>query len=217
MVPPLGGDHSPPAGGGEERVGRRALAVFAGGDDDAEREHEDGAVGRDVEDGAHAASDSRSRVAVSAPTMTALATARPLTATVSARMTPSSRARFPYIRLWRVFASKVPAPRPSSARPASSSETVFAPVNGRPGPAGPVGADEDAPPTAEVLLACWPVVAPDVVVAPEVLVAPEELVAPEVVVVVVPGMQPVTQNTLCLVSAPCEPSAWIVSLTWKPW
>ena len=72
---------------------------------------------------------------------------------------------------------------------------VFAPVNGRPGPAEPLGADEDAPPTAEVLLACWPVVAPDVVVAPEVLVAPEELVAPEVVVVVVPGMQPVTQKT----------------------
>jgi hypothetical protein len=29
--------------------------------------------------------------------------------------------------------------------------------------------------------------------------------------------QPVTQNTLYLGSAPCDPSAWIVSLTWKPW
>jgi hypothetical protein len=36
-------------------------------------------------------------------------------------------------------------------------------------------------------------------------------------VVVTGGGQPVTQNTLCLTSAPCEPSALIVSLTWKPW
>jgi hypothetical protein len=37
-----------------------------------------------------------------------------------------------------------------------------------------------------------------------------------VVVVVSGGTQSVTQNTLCLTSAPCDPSAWIVSLTWNP-
>ena len=55
--------------------------------------------------------------------------------------------------------------------------------------------------------------------APEVLVvvAPEvEVVVPEVVVVVELGPQPVTQNTLCFTSAPWDPSAWMVSLTWKP-
>jgi hypothetical protein len=43
------------------------------------------------------------------------------------------------------------------------------------------------------------------------------LVVVLVEVVVTGGGQPVTQNTLCLTSAPCEPSALIVSLTWKPW
>jgi len=60
----------------------------------------------------------------------------------------------------------------------------------------------------------------EVEVAPKVLVvvAPEvEVVVPKVVVVVVGlGPQPVTQNTLCLTSAPREPSALTVSLTWKP-
>ncbi len=44
-------------------------------------------------------------------------------------------------------------------------------------------------------------------------------VVDEVVVVVDDGggaSPQVTQNTLCLVSAPWEPSAWIVSLTWYP-
>jgi hypothetical protein len=38
------------------------------------------------------------------------------------------------------------------------------------------------------------------------------------VVVVVGGgtLQPFTQKTLCLTSAPCDPSAWIVSLTCQP-
>ena len=66
--------------------------------------------------------------------------------------------------------------------------------------------------------------APDVVVvveeddepAPELLATPEVVVALKVVVVV-PAAQPLTQKTLCLVSAPREPSAWIVSLTWNPW
>ena len=49
-------------------------------------------------------------------------------------------------------------------------------------------------------------------IKPDVLV-----VVPEVVVVVGPGPQPLTQNTLCLTSAPWEPSAWMVSLTWTPW
>jgi hypothetical protein len=38
-----------------------------------------------------------------------------------------------------------------------------------------------------------------------------------VVLVVVGDRQPVTQNTLYLVSAPWEPSAWMVSFTWTPW
>ena len=112
-----------------------------------------------------------------------------------------------------------------------------------------VGADEEDPPTALVVVSSLVVVvapdvevapevdvapevevAPDVEVAPEVLVAPDVEVAPlvvvdfmvvvvvvpEVVVVVGLGTQPVTQNTLCLTSAPWEPSALIVSLTWKP-
>ena len=37
------------------------------------------------------------------------------------------------------------------------------------------------------------------------------------VVVVGPGTHPLDQNTLCLTSAPWEPSALMVSLTWKPW
>ena len=36
-------------------------------------------------------------------------------------------------------------------------------------------------------------------------------------VVVGAGTQPVDQKTLCLTSAPWEPSALMVSLTWKPW
>ena len=86
-----------------------------------------------------------------------------------------------------------------------------APVNGSSPPAGPPGV-EDEPPTAEVVLVSWLVE-----VAPEVELAPEVLVAPAVVVVVGIGPQPVTQKTLCLTSAPWEPWAWIVSLTWTPW
>ncbi len=52
--------------------------------------------------------------------------------------------------------------------------------------------------------------------APDVLVAPVVVVAPDVVVVC-SGWQPVTQKTLYLTSAPCEPSALMVSLTWNPW
>jgi hypothetical protein len=37
------------------------------------------------------------------------------------------------------------------------------------------------------------------------------------VVVVGPGMHSVTHKTLCFTSAPREPSALMVSLTWKPW
>jgi hypothetical protein len=74
-----------------------------------------------------------------------------------------------------------------------------------------------------VLVVSWLVeVAPDVVVMPEVLVASDVVVAPEVVVapdvvVVGAGTQPVTQKTLCLTSAPWEPSALTVNLTWTPW
>jgi hypothetical protein len=50
-----------------------------------------------------------------------------------------------------------------------------------------------------------------------VLVVVEVVVLVVVEVVVTGGGQPVTQNTLYLVSAPWEPSALIVSLTWKPW
>ena len=98
---------------------------------------------------------------------------------------------------------------------------MLAPVNGSAPPVGPPGADEDAPPTAAVLVVPSPVVvvAPEVVVTPEVELPPELEVAPEVLVacdVVVPpavvvvgaGTQPVTQKTLCLTSAPWEPSAW---------
>ena len=60
----------------------------------------------------------------------------------------------------------------------------------------------------DVLVAPEVVVSPAVVeVAPEVEVAPDVLVVPEVVVVVGAGTQPVTQNTLWLVSAPWLPSA----------
>jgi hypothetical protein len=48
------------------------------------------------------------------------------------------------------------------------------------------------------------------VVAFEVVVVPP-------VVVVGPGMHSVTQKTLGFMSAPWEPSALMVSLTWKPW
>ena len=94
---------------------------------------------------------------------------------------------------------------------ASSGIVVAAPVNGSSPPAAVLGADEDAPPTAEVVVVSWLVeVAPDVVVMPEVLVAPD-------VVVVGAGAQPVTQKTLCLTSAPWEPSALMVNLTWTLW
>ena len=69
---------------------------------------------------------------------------------------------------------------------------------------------------SEVLVAADVVVAPEVLVTPEVLVAPVVVVVGAVVLVVVGGAQPVTQKTLCLTSAPWEPSALIVSLTWKP-
>src|SRR5512133_413134 len=188
----------------------------------------------------------------------------------------------------RVPTTRLAAPRPSKAMPPNSiGRLAPPPVNGSTPPPGRVdetppselvGADEEDPPTAEVVVSSFVVVvapdvevAPDVVVvAPEVEVAPEVLVAPEVVVgfrvvvvapevvvglrvvvvllevvvglvvVVVPevlvevllevlvevlvvvlevvglGTQPVTQNTLYLTSAPWEPSAWMVSLTWKP-
>jgi len=79
-----------------------------------------------------------------------------------------------------------------------------------------LGAEEDAPPTAEVLLACPLVLVGSVV---EVLVVLDVVDVLDVVVlvVVVPAGQPVTQNTLCLTSAPWEPSALTVSFTWKPW
>jgi hypothetical protein len=51
---------------------------------------------------------------------------------------------------------------------------------------------------------------------PEVVVAFEVVVVLPVVVVG-PGMHAVTQKTLCFTSAPWEPSALMVSLTWKPW
>ena len=55
-----------------------------------------------------------------------------------------------------------------------------APVNGSSPPAGPLGADEEEPPTsAVVLVVSWLLeLAPEVVVAPEVLVAPEVVVPP---------------------------------------
>jgi hypothetical protein len=56
-----------------------------------------------------------------------------------------------------------------------------------------------------------------VVVVVLVVVEVVVLVVVDVEVVVTGGGQPVTQNTLYLTSAPCEPSALIVSLTWKPW
>ena len=99
-----------------------------------------------------------------------------------------------------------------------------------PGEDEPPGAEVEDPPTSAVVVVFRLVLdAPEVEVAPEVLVAPEVelplvvVVSPEVlvegfVVVVVPGgWQPVTQKTLCLTSAPLEPSALTVSFTWKPW
>ena len=71
--------------------------------------------------------------------------------------------------------------------------------------------------SAPVVVVSAPVV---VVCAPVVVVAPTVVVvAGSVVVVEVVGgvSQPVTQNTLYLVSAPWAPSAWMVSLTWTPW
>jgi hypothetical protein len=65
-----------------------------------------------------------------------------------------------------------------------------------------------------------------VVVEPVVLVVGGTVVVVDVVVdvvvvdvvVVVGGgaSQPDTQNTLCFTSAPCEPSAWMVSFTCQP-
>jgi hypothetical protein len=63
----------------------------------------------------------------------------------------------------------------------------------------------------------WVVVVVLEVVVGRVVVVVVLLVVVLVVVVVPGGGQPVTQNTLYLVSAPWEPSALIVSLTWKPW
>jgi len=89
---------------------------------------------------------------------------------------------------------------------------------------------EDPPTAAVVVVSPLLLVAPEVEVAPEVDVPPGlvvvvspgfvvvVVVSPGLVVVVVPGTsQPVTQKTLCLTSAPWEPSAWMVSLTWTPW
>src|SRR5215207_4155076 len=115
-------------------------------------------------------------------------------------------------------------PRPTRARPtASSGSAPPAPVNGSSPPAPPPGAVLEDPPTATVV-----VVSPLLLVAPEVEDAPGLVVVvspglvvvvvpPGLVVVVGPGPQPVTQKTLCLTSAPWEPSAWMVSLTWTPW
>ncbi len=53
----------------------------------------------------------------------------------------------------------------------------------------------------------------DEVLVGGVLVVDEVVVDEVVVVVVGGGVQPLTQKTLCLVSAPCDPSALTVSLT----
>ena len=68
-----------------------------------------------------------------------------------------------------------------------------------------------------VVVVVLEVVVGRVVVVVLVVVDVEVVVLVVVEVVVTGGGQPVTQNTLYLVSAPWEPSALIVSLTWKPW
>jgi hypothetical protein len=68
-----------------------------------------------------------------------------------------------------------------------------------------------------VVVVVLEVVVGRVVVVVLVVVDVEVVVLVVVEVVVTGGGQPVTQNTLCLTSAPWEPSALIVSLTWKPW
>src|SRR5215216_4235420 len=129
----------------------------------------------------------------------------------------------PYARPRCALASRAAPPRPSRARPTTSSGIVPAPVNGStPPPTELLGAEE--PPMAVVVVASPLVlVPPEVEVMPDVEVAPEVEVAslvvvvvPEVVVVVGAGPQPVTQKTLYLVSGPWEPSALMVSVTWKP-
>src|SRR4030095_5332452 len=130
--------------------------------------------------------------------------------------------------------SSVATPMPRMLRPAASSATALLPVPANPTPPVP---DAPPPPPAEpldpptelpgievvdspteLLGPVLVVVSPDVVVVPPdvVVVVPDVVVVPEVVVVDCPGPHPVTQNTLYLVSAPWEPSALTVSLTWNP-
>ena len=61
------------------------------------------------------------------------------------------------------------------------------------------------------------VLPPVELVGSTVLVVGFVVVVGAMVVVVGAGTQPVDQKTLCLTSAPWEPSALMVSLTWKPW
>ena len=128
-------------------------------------------------------------------------------------------------------ANKLAAPTPSKAMAAICIGRLAAPVNGStppPGvdespPRGPPGAEEDPPTPAVVVVSLLVVVSSEVEVAPVVevafvvVVSPVVVVVPPEVVVVGAGTQPVTQKTLCLTSAPWEPSALMVSLTWKPW
>ena len=106
--------------------------------------------------------------------------------------------------------SELPPVKASAPPPGGWDEAAPPPT-----PAELLGAmEDDAPPPPWLeLVVPWPAL---VVVAPEVVVAIEVYVDFEMVVVVSSPPQPVTQNTLYLVSAPCEPSAWTVSFTWTP-
>src|SRR6266516_1753757 len=112
----------------------------------------------------------------------------------------------------RRLASTTPAAMSRGSSPLAAIGRELAPVNGITPPpelGAPAVVVVVAP--AAVVVVVPPVV---VVVVPPVVVV---VVPPVVVVVVVPVLpQPVTQNTLYLVSAPCDPSAWMVSLTWTP-
>src|SRR6266516_289703 len=108
----------------------------------------------------------------------------------------------------RRLASTTPAPMSRSSSPLAAIGRELAPVNGITPPPLPGGVVGGLP--AGTLLVAPPRLE---LGAPVVVV----VVPPVVVVVVVPVLpQPVTQNTLYLVSAPCDPSAWMVSLTWTP-
>jgi hypothetical protein len=64
-----------------------------------------------------------------------------------------------------------------------------------------------------VVVCCTPRISVVVGVVGVVEVAVVGVLVVVVVVVVVGTSQGWTQNTLCFVSAPCDPSAWIVTLT----